>query len=343
MQVQHPQWIDPLPLPLRVAILLDQVARHPHPGTIHADQLVMHVAAGGIASAALEPDGHPPAHLVPDLDQGLLQVDVHAAVAVAVVDDDHDGLHVQAVSPPDLAVEIVERAAEADGVGETPADRHDHARVGRPDRVTTEGRGVQTRMDALTIDDQEAVIAGSEEVGHAALVERPGVPLEVLRFIRCRRCGRGPGTCVERCHRCLRARAGHCQPDGRWESRRGQRSGGVPDALGSPEAAASPEAAGAADEHRIACRARSSRPGGSTYASPGVVTPEGMGTLPDRRAAVAAGTTVGSGRSTWARDLGRFAACRCLRAQRGVIAAGCQQQSQGDDDDREDGHGSGGE
>src|SRR6188472_4320479 len=106
-------------------------------------------------------------------------MDVHAPIPVAVVHDDHDGLEAHGVVAGDPGIEPVEWTAETDLRREPTSDRDHGALVRRPDLVPAEGRGVQAGVDPQSVDDQEAAVARSEEVGHAAPIQGPAVTREL--------------------------------------------------------------------------------------------------------------------------------------------------------------------
>ena len=120
------------------------------------EQPVVEVAAGGVARRALEAEQLAGMDRVAALDLHLPEVRVDAAIAVAVVDDDHHRQlppQVAGVEPGEVPVEVADPAHQRVEV----ATRRDHGPVvGGQDAVAAERRDVDAVVEPLAVDDERA-------------------------------------------------------------------------------------------------------------------------------------------------------------------------------------------
>ena len=171
-----------------------------------AEQAVVEVAAGRVAGPALVAEEVAGTDALAALDDDLLEVGVHAPVAVAVVDHDHDRERLPQLLGVEPLVVAGQVAEPADGVVEVAAGGEDDAVVGGHDPVAAERREVDAVVERPAVDDPRGVQrGGAEGLGEPALRERPAVARQAGDRRRrrrgapgARRDGRGSGATRER-------------------------------------------------------------------------------------------------------------------------------------------------
>ena len=178
---------------------------------VRAEQAVVQVAAGRVAGAALVAQEVAGADALAALDDDLLEVGVHAPVAVAVVDHDDDRERPPQLLGIEPLVVAGQVAEPADGVVEVAAGGEDDAVVGGHDPVATERGEVDAVVERLAVHDPGGIQRrGAEVLGEPAPGKRPAVA---------RQAGDRRGAAGERQARVWDGRDGHDGELGRASER----------------------------------------------------------------------------------------------------------------------------